>query len=66
MLAVIAIFLFGTGVIKIFALNLMIGVIVGTYSSIFVASPILLAWTGFVRNRKISKAEKHYNEKKER
>ena len=64
MLAVIAIFLFGTGVIKIFALNLMIGVIVGTYSSIFIASPILLAWTGFVRNRKISKAEKHYNEKK--
>ena len=64
LLAVVAIFLFGTGVIKIFALNLMIGVIVGTYSSIFVASPILLAWTGFVRNRKISKAEKQYNEKK--
>ena len=64
LLAVIAIFLFGTGVIKIFALNLMIGVIVGTYSSIFIASPILLAWTGFVRNRKIAKAEKHYSEKK--
>ena len=64
LLAVIAIFLFGTGVIRIFALNLMIGVIVGTYSSIFIASPILLAWTGFVRKRKISKAEKHYNEKK--
>ena len=64
LLAVIAIFLFGTGVIRVFALNLMIGVIVGTYSSIFIASPILLAWTGFVRNRKIAKAEKHYSEKK--
>lgn len=62
--AVVAIFLFGTGVIRIFALNLMIGVIVGTYSSIFVASPILLAWTGFVRNKKIAKAEKKYNDKK--
>ncbi len=64
LLAVVAIFLFGTGVIKIFALNLMIGVIVGTYSSIFIASPILLAWIGFVRNRRISKAEKKYSEKK--
>ena len=64
LLAVVAIFLFGTGVIKIFALNLMIGVIVGTYSSIFIASPILLAWTGFVRNKRIQKAEKKYNDKK--
>ena len=64
MLAVIAIFVFGTGVIRVFALNLMIGVIVGTYSSIFIASPILLAWISFTKNRRIEKAEKKYIEKK--
>ena len=44
LLAVLAILVFAGGPIRIFALNLVVGVIVGTYSSIFVASPILLAW----------------------
>lgn len=44
LLAVLAIFIFGTGAIKDFALNLIVGIFVGTYSSMFVASPILLAW----------------------
>ncbi len=42
--AVLMLFLFGTGEIRDFALTLMFGVIVGTYSSIFVASPILIDW----------------------
>lgn len=42
--AVLMLFLFGTGEIKDFALTLMFGIIVGTYSSIFVASPILIDW----------------------
>ncbi len=42
LLAVSAIFIFATGAIQDFALNLMVGVVVGTYSSIFVASPTLL------------------------
>lgn len=46
MLAVVAIFIFTTGSIRDFALNLMVGIVVGTYSSVFVASPILLAWRG--------------------
>ncbi|UCF97087.1 MAG: protein translocase subunit SecF [Spirochaetaceae bacterium] len=45
LLAVATIFIFGTGDIKNFALSLMVGVVVGTYSTIFVASPIVLGWT---------------------
>jgi preprotein translocase subunit SecF len=41
---VLILFLFGGEVIKGFALAMLIGVIVGTYSSIFVASPIILEW----------------------
>ncbi len=44
LLAVTAIFIFATGAIQDFALNLMVGVVVGTYSSVFVASPALLGW----------------------
>lgn len=43
-LAVLMLFIFGTGEIHDFALTLMIGIAVGTYSSIFVASPILIDW----------------------
>lgn len=42
LLAVFAIFLFSTGTIQDFALNLIVGVLVGTYSSIGIASPTLL------------------------
>ena len=45
LLAVVALFIFGTGDVQGFALNMIIGVVVGTYSSIFIASPILLGWT---------------------
>ncbi|WKC88299.1 protein translocase subunit SecF [Borreliella japonica] len=40
--AVFSIFVFTEGPIKDFSLVFMVGVIVGTYSSIFIASPILL------------------------
>jgi preprotein translocase subunit SecF len=39
---VLALFVFGGGVIHDFALALLIGIVVGTYSSIYIASPILL------------------------
>jgi len=42
LLAVVALFVFGGAAIEDFAFTLMIGVVVGTYSSIFIASPILL------------------------
>jgi preprotein translocase subunit SecF len=40
--AAFALFIFGGEVIHDFALAIMIGIIIGTYSSIFVASPIVL------------------------
>ena len=43
LLAVAAIFVFATGTIQDFALNLIVGVLIGTYSSIYIASPVLLA-----------------------
>jgi preprotein translocase subunit SecF len=43
-LVVAALFLYGTEVIHDFSLALIIGVVVGTYSSWFVASPILIEW----------------------
>ena len=44
LIVVLALFILGGGVIHDFELRIMIGVIVGTYSSIFVASPIILVW----------------------
>lgn len=44
LLVIVALYLWGGEVIHDFAFALMIGVIVGTYSSIFVASPLLLLW----------------------
>lgn len=43
---VVALFTLGGGIIHDFAFAMMIGILVGTYSSIYVASPILLAWQG--------------------
>ncbi len=43
-LAAAALFFLGGEVIHDFALIILLGVIIGTYSSIFVASPILLLW----------------------
>ncbi|RMG49062.1 MAG: protein translocase subunit SecF, partial [Acidobacteria bacterium] len=43
-LVVVALFLLGGPVIRPFAFVLLVGIVVGTYSSIYVASPILLIW----------------------
>jgi preprotein translocase subunit SecF len=40
MLSVLAFFIYGTGVIKDFMLALVVGIIAGTYSSIYVAAPL--------------------------
>jgi len=41
---VIILFIFGGSVLRGFSLALLVGVIVGTYSSMYVANPILNAW----------------------
>ena len=42
LLVVIALFAFGGGVIHDFAFALLVGVVVGTYSSVYIASPVVL------------------------
>ncbi|MFA4845695.1 MAG: hypothetical protein WC654_04010 [Patescibacteria group bacterium] len=44
MLALLPIYIFGSDTIKDFSLALMIGIFIGTYSSIFIASPLLVVW----------------------
>ena len=44
LLSVGILLLFGGGAINDFALTLFIGIIVGTYSSIFIATPVTLLW----------------------
>jgi len=51
-LTVIALFLFGGPVLHGFSFALVAGIIVGTYSSIYVASPIVLGFRDFVDARK--------------
>ncbi len=47
LLVVAALFIFGGGVIHNFAFALLVGILVGTYSSIFVASPVLIFWENY-------------------
>ena len=53
--AVVMIFWFGSGLIANFAFTLIVGVLVGTYSSIFIASPIMLSMDAFLRNQQRAK-----------
>ncbi len=46
LIVVIALFVLGGGVIHDFAFALSVGIVVGTYSSIYVASPVLLVFEG--------------------
>src|SRR5881398_2195058 len=45
LIPILCLFLFGGAVLRDFSLAIIIGVAVGTYSSIFIASPIVLWWT---------------------
>ncbi len=44
LIVIVILFLIGGGVIHNFAFALLIGIVVGTYSSIFVASPVVVFW----------------------
>lgn len=48
----VALFLFGGETIKTFVLALLIGIISGTYSSIFNAAPLLVVWHKISQNRR--------------
>jgi SecD/SecF fusion protein len=45
-LSVAALYIYGGPVLHDFAFAILIGIVVGTYSSIFIASPIVLWWSG--------------------
>jgi preprotein translocase subunit SecF len=51
-LVVVALFLLGGEVLNTFALTLVIGIIVGTYSSIYVAAPIVVIWNEIQSRRR--------------
>jgi len=55
-LAVIALLLYGGPVLHGFSLALVIGIIIGTYSSVFVASPIVLFWHNWADARRATAA----------
>ncbi len=60
---VLTLYLFGGEIINGFSFTLLVGIIVGTYSSIFIASPILM-WFGFnVKDFRAKEAEKLKREK---
>jgi len=46
LLSVIALFFFGGEVLKGFAFTMIVGIITGTYSSVFIAAAIVLIWQG--------------------
>ncbi len=47
MIVIIVMYFFGGDELKPFSLALILGIIVGTYSSIYVASPVVAAWQGW-------------------
>jgi preprotein translocase subunit SecF len=51
----LCLFLFGGNVLHTFSLAMVIGVVVGTYSSDFLASPIIVDWENFERKNRTGK-----------
>ena len=51
-LSAVALWIFGGPVLNGFSFALVVGILVGTYSSIFIASPILIFWQDLVESRK--------------
>jgi preprotein translocase subunit SecF len=51
-LTVMALFLFGGPVLHGFSFALVVGILIGTYSSVFVASPIVLFWTDYLEGKR--------------
>jgi len=55
-ITLLALFLFGGSAIRTFVLALLVGIISGTYSSIFNAAPILVSWQEWEERRKARQA----------
>ena len=55
LIVVFALFFLGGAVIHDFAFALLVGIAIGTYSSIFVASPTVLVWERILPSKKKGK-----------
>jgi len=53
---ILVMYLFGGESIKYFLLALLVGIAAGTYSSIFLAAPLLITWQNFKVKRKLKQA----------
>jgi SecD/SecF fusion protein len=62
LIPIICLFFLGGAVLRDFALAIIVGVVVGTYSSIFIAAPIVLWWTR-ARGRSASSLRREVTEK---
>ncbi|PYI90830.1 MAG: protein translocase subunit SecDF [Verrucomicrobia bacterium] len=62
LIPILCLFFFGGSVLRDFALAIIVGVVVGTYSSIFIASPIVLWWTR-ARGGSVSSLRREITEK---
>jgi SecD/SecF fusion protein len=62
LIPILCLFFFGGAVLRDFALAIIVGVVVGTYSSIFIAAPIVLWWTR-ARGRSASSLRREVIEK---
>ncbi len=51
LVAVLSLFILGGGIIHDFAFAMLVGILTGTYSSVYVASPILLAWQDVAKKK---------------
>jgi preprotein translocase subunit SecF len=63
LLSVLALVLFGGEVLRSFSLALLVGMVVGTYSTIAIASPIAIWWQDKLGAAKIKRAETQKAEK---
>lgn len=52
LLTALSLWIFGGEVLRGFSFALVVGIIVGTYSSVFIASPILVIWQNYLESRK--------------
>lgn len=50
-LAILPVYLFGGETLKDLALVLILGILIGTYSSNFVAAPVIVIWDNFVKRK---------------
>jgi preprotein translocase subunit SecF len=52
LIALVALYFFGSSVTKMFTLSLMVGIVAGAYSSIFIATPLLVWYQEWQENKR--------------